>query len=141
MFSKIFQKNNHDDNSEGLYNTTLISQNIKFTGDIEAEKNIRLDGYMEGNINCKGKVIIGKTGNLIGTIIAQEAEVYGTVTGKMKIFGLLELKEKANVEGEIFTNNIISEPSAKFNGTCQMINENENKFFKSEEDKNDFVEN
>ncbi|MDR2402374.1 MAG: polymer-forming cytoskeletal protein [Cytophagales bacterium] len=117
MFSS---KNKNDNDSEGLYDTTIIGKDLKFNGDIDSVKNVRLDGKMDGKINCQAKLIIGRTGSLTGEIITQDAEIYGYVNGKIKVFGILELKKGSNIQGEIFTENIISEQGAKFNGRCCM---------------------
>lgn len=116
----MFHGKNKKDNNEGLYNTTIIGKDFNFNGNIDSIKNIRLDGRIDGIINCQGKVIIGKTGSLKGEIITQDAEVYGSVQGKMKVLGTLELKNSSDVRGEIYVKNLISEQGAKFNGTCYM---------------------
>jgi len=117
----MFQgKNKKDNKEEGLYDTTIIGKDFKFNGNIDSMKNIRLDGQIDGIINCQGKIIIGKTGNLKGEIFSQDAEIYGFVQGKMKIVNTLELKKGSEVRGEVYVKNLISEQGAKLNGTCYM---------------------
>lgn len=116
----MFSKNRGDDNSEGLYNTTIIGKDLKFNGNIDSMKNVRMDGKMEGNIDCQAKLIIGRTGSVKGEIVTQDAEIYGHIDGKIKVLGLLELRKGADIQGEIFAKNIVSEPGARFNGVCCM---------------------
>ena len=118
----MFHSKNKDSNGEGLYNTTIIGKDFNLNGNIDSMKNIRLDGKIDGIINCQGKVIIGKTGSLKGEINTQDAEIYGSVQGKIKVVGTLELKHGSNVRGEMYVKNLISEQGAKFNGTCYMDN-------------------
>lgn len=120
-------KSNKDGSGEGLYNTTIIGKDFNLNGNIDSMKNIRLDGKIDGIINCQGKVIIGKTGRLQGEINTQDAEVYGLIQGKIKVLGTLELKNGSDVRGEIYVKNLISEQGAKFNGTCYM-DEQEQKY-------------
>ena len=119
-----------EDNTEGLFNTSIIAKSLKLTGDLDSEKNIRVDGKIEGNVHCRAKVIIGKGGIVNGTIVTQDAEISGTVNGKITTFGCLEVKNGANIQGEIFTNNVVTEQGANINGTFNMIkNQNPNPDF------------
>lgn len=92
----------------------------KVVGDIQAENDFRLDGSVEGTIVCKGKIIIGTKGVMSGTMTCANADVMGTVEGKMVIADTLSLKSTARVEGEIITKTLSIEPQAVFSGTCDM---------------------
>ena len=116
-------KKKKEDSAEGLFNTSIIARSLKLTGDMESEKNIRIDGRVEGTVRCKAKVIIGKDGFLNGSITTQDAEVSGTVYGQINVFGCLEVKNGANIQGEIYTNNIVTEQGAKINGSFSMMKE------------------
>ncbi len=97
-----------------------LAHGTKVVGDIQAENDFRLDGSVEGTIVCKGKIIIGKNGLMSGTMTCANAEVMGTVKGKMIIADTLSLKATARVEGEIVTKTLSIEPQAVFSGTCDM---------------------
>ncbi len=114
-------KKKKDDIPEGLFNTSIIAKSLKVTGDLDSEKNIRVDGMIEGNVHCRAKVIIGKSGVINGTIVTQDAEISGTINGKITTFGCLEIKNGANIQGEILTNNVVSEQGANINGSVNMI--------------------
>ena len=92
----------------------------KVTGDIFAETDFRLDGVIEGSIECKGKVIIGAKGVLVGTLTCANAEIMGNVKGTLHITDTLSLKSTAKVEGDIDTKILSIEPQAVFSGTCDM---------------------
>ena len=51
-----------------------IEKNSSFVGNFNSESDFRIDGSFEGNIETKGKVVIGKNGNIDGTIICTSAE-------------------------------------------------------------------
>ena len=100
--------------------TTIIGAGTIITGDIESSGDIRIDGKLIGNLSSKAKVLIGQDGIVEGDIIGQQADIMGKVTGKIKIYELLQLRGKSNVSGEITTGKLEVEPSASFNGSCQM---------------------
>lgn len=97
-----------------------LTNGSKIIGNIFADKDFRIDGEVEGDIQCKGKVVIGQTGQLKGTISCVNAEIIGTVTGEILVAETLTLRSSANVTGEVKTRILVVEPNAVFNGTCSM---------------------
>lgn len=100
----------------------IIAQGTKIVGTIETDKDIRIDGSLEGDLSCKGKVVIGQQGHLHGTIDCNNAEILGVVDGEVAVSELLTLKSSARVSGKIKTKVLTIEPQALFSGTCQMGN-------------------
>lgn len=98
----------------------IIGAGTKITGDIETSGDLRVDGLIEGNIVSKGKLVLGTSGNIKGTIKCSSAEISGTFDGKMDVSELLSLKSTANFRGEMTVNKLSIEPGATFNGTCNM---------------------
>lgn len=78
-----------------------IAYGATVRGEIEATGVIRIDGKVQGTIYCKGKVVIGEQGEVIGDIKCQEAEIEGKHTGNTESLGLLHLKASATVIGDI----------------------------------------
>ena len=54
-----------------------FSVNTTIVGNINAASDIRIDGSLQGNIECAGKVIIGEQSRIQGNIIAANAEING----------------------------------------------------------------
>ncbi|PRZ01447.1 polymer-forming cytoskeletal protein [Marinilabilia salmonicolor] len=101
----------------------IIGQGTKITGDIETNGDIRIDGNIEGNINSKGKVVIGSNGLIKGEVFCSNAEVAGSLNGKITVSELLSLKASSKVNGDIKTGKLNIEPGAIFSGTCNMGNQ------------------
>jgi len=101
-----------------LHNT--ITNGTEIVGDINSQGDLRLDGFLKGNLNIKGRVVIGKTGKVVGTINCKNAEINGSVEGKIYVSELLSLTETANVKGDIFINKLNIQPGCKFTGACSM---------------------
>lgn len=103
-------------------NTTinLISIGTDITGDIKSIGDIRIDGSLSGNLNTKGKVVIGPTGKVTGEVICKNSEVSGIIEGKITVGQLLNLKASSKILGDIVTSKLSIEPGAKFTGSCKM---------------------
>lgn len=109
-------------------NTTinLISNGTEITGDIKSSGDIRIDGTLTGNLNTKGKVVIGPTGKVKGEVFCKNSEVSGMIEGKISVGQLLNLKNASKIVGDIFTFKLSIEPGAKFTGTCKMSDAEDN---------------
>lgn len=111
--------NNTQQNASGtLYNA--LTSGSKIIGTIVADSDIRIDGILEGELQCSGKVVIGEKGFVNGTITCQNAEILGKIEGKLAVKDTLALRSTSHIKGEIKTNILIIEPNAVFNGTCSM---------------------
>lgn len=98
----------------------IIANGTKVVGTITTSNDIKIDGSVEGDLICKGKVVIGAQGAFNGNIECQNAEIFGTVDGKMQISELLSLKSTAKIVGQIKTKTLCIEPNAIFTGSCDM---------------------
>lgn len=97
-----------------------VGQSTTVRGDIQSDGNFRIDGKVEGTITTTGKVVIGSTGYVQGDIICGNADIEGSVKGRLKVKELLALKASAKIGGDISTNKLSIEPGAVFTGSCQM---------------------
>ena len=102
------------------HNTLAAGTYVK--GDIKAEEDFRIDGKLEGNLECAGKVIIGSQAEIIGNIQCQNTDLMGIVSGNLTIYEVASLKSSVRFSGEIVTKYIEIEPGASFNGACRMLN-------------------
>ena len=116
MFNKAMSKNNSLENPS----VNLIGAGTVIEGDITTNGDIRIDGSLTGSINVKGKLVVGVSGTIEGEIICQNADVSGTIKGKIGVAELLSLKASSKLTGDIITNKIAVEPGATFSGSCSM---------------------
>jgi len=113
MFSKTKQ-------SAPTQISNRILQGTVIQGNIQSEGDLRIDGVIEGNIQIKGKMVLGEKGQLKGTLECSQAFISGRVVGDLKISEILTLNATAKVEGDIHTSKLITEEGATFNGKCIM---------------------
>lgn len=97
-----------------------IEKSTKITGEIVSEADFRIDGSLEGSIKTSGKVVIGKDGNINGTVVCNYADVEGKLNGKIEVRESLSLKSTSIIEGEAVIGKLIVESGAIFNAKCSM---------------------
>ena len=97
-----------------------LTAGSKIVGTITADSDYRIDGLIEGELNCSGKVVIGEAGRIKGTVVCANAEILGMMDGKITCHQQLSLRASGKVQGDVITKTLIVEPGAQFNGTCAM---------------------
>lgn len=97
-----------------------ISKGTIFKGDIESEGSFRIDGKLIGNIQTSGKIVLGESGSVVGDVKCQAADIEGIFEGKLVVENQLNIKSTAHIKGEVSTGQLMVEPGADVNGTCQM---------------------
>ena len=125
MFGNSSKKDNNtmasvsnDNSTQGGINS--LGQGTKLVGDLNAQNDMRIDGTLEGNLSCAGKLILGPKGLITGQIDCQNAVIEGSIDGIIRVKELLQVKESANITGEITTSKLMVQPGAIFNVKCSM---------------------
>lgn len=97
-----------------------IAKGSTVTGDIISDGDFRIEGTIQGNVKTPGKVVLGRTGIIKGTLTSANADIEGKFSGKLILTDTLSLKSTAYVEGEVEVAKLAVEPGATFNATCVM---------------------
>lgn len=100
--------------------TNSLVRGTSVEGTITTESDIRIDGKLVGQLISKGKVIIGPSGEINGDIECQNAMIEGHFSGRLQVHELLQVKETAQVEGEVQTGKLVVQSGSIFNVTCSM---------------------
>ncbi len=100
--------------------TNTLVVGTKVEGTITAQNDIRIDGIVEGILNCSGKLIIGHDGKVEGEANCQNAVIEGSFKGILTVEDVLDIRENANVSGEIRTGKLHVQNGASFNVSCDM---------------------
>jgi cytoskeletal protein CcmA (bactofilin family) len=120
MFNK--EKNPTSEKQFSSSSATLISAGTILNGDIISDNDLRIDGTVKGNIKCSAKIIIGSTGFVDGNIEGGNADITGKVQGNIVVKEFLQLRGECNVSGNLSAVKLQIDPTATFNGQCQMGN-------------------
>lgn len=98
----------------------IINDGTFIKGDVVAGGDIRIDGELTGNIEAKGRLVIGPKGKVEGQIVCGNIEISGYIKGKITVSELLTMKSSAQIFGDIIAGKLAVEPGSVFTGTCTM---------------------
>lgn len=105
------------------YNASGINSLVAGTvieGTIKAQSDIRIDGDLNGNLECSGRVIIGTEGRVTGEVNCQNAIIEGYIQGTLTVADELDIRETGSVNGEVNTGKLKIAPGGIFNVNCNM---------------------
>lgn len=108
------EKSKVDNDSPDRLNRLVSGVLLK--GDLTTESNLRVDGQIDGSISCKGKFVLGVSGQLNGNLFANEAEIEGLIVGDVKVDGLLTLRKSAIIKGALDVGRLVIEDGAQLVG-------------------------
>lgn len=97
-----------------------INEGTTIKGDITSSGYFRIDGRIEGNLSTPSKVVLGKTGLIIGSLVCESADIEGKIEGNLEVSGLLTLRASAVVDGDVSVGKLAVEPGAVMNASCVM---------------------
>ena len=117
-FKMAKQTSNFGDNLNQSIN--IINEGTLIKGDISANGDIRIDGELRGNIDARGRLVIGPKGKVEGEIDCNNIEVSGYLKGKITVSELLTMKYSARIFGDVIAGKLSVEPGSLFTGTCTM---------------------
>ena len=78
----------------------IIGNGVKLQGEITDADEVQIDGSADITVSADN-LIVGSTGNLKGTIQADNADVWGNVDGDLKVSGTLSVQELGSVSGSV----------------------------------------
>ena len=105
-------------NSSGLRELSVVELLLKVNGDLRSDGDIQVNGQVNGDVQC-ARLIIGRTGVIIGNITADEIVVGGEVKGVIRATRVI-MQETARVKSEVFHQELVIERGAWFEGVSRV---------------------
>jgi len=99
---------------------SLIGKTLLVKGEVISEDEIVIDGKVEGRINVKNRVIIGKNGVVEAEIDAREIVIRGRVNGNIKGTHRVEIVPEGILHGNINSPKVVIADGAVFEGKIDM---------------------
>ena len=99
---------------------TVIAKGITFTGVIEGEGIVQIEGRLEGEIKLKGSVTVATTGEVQGPITADAVRVAGEVQGSITAREHLCLERTGSIHGDVSTCSLVVE-NGRLDGSSKML--------------------
>ena len=101
---------------------SIIGEGIDFSGEINTEGNIHIDGIMKGLIKAN-EVVIGPTGDFDGEIIANNFIINGKVKGKFTI-GNLHVRKDGLLQGRAKYEILLVDSGGRIQGELGIAKQN-----------------
>jgi cytoskeletal protein CcmA (bactofilin family) len=98
----------------------ILSSDVEIKGSIKFQKELLIDGKVEGEINSEGVLTIGENANIRGEIKAKAVTVYGKVQGNITVAERCELKAKSTLQGDLKATRLTIEDGATFIGKSEV---------------------
>ena len=98
----------------------IIESSTKIVGDIFSEADFRIDGIVEGNVTTSGKIVVGKSGKINGKINCSNADISGSISGKIEVNEVLSLMSESLIQGDIVTGKLSVEEGAQVEASISM---------------------
>ena len=83
MFSKANKAAKRSGGSDRPVMPSIISANLRITGNLESEGDIQIDGVVEGDIKSES-LTVSDSATVRGAIDAETVTIAGSVTGQIK---------------------------------------------------------
>lgn len=99
----------------------LLSEGIVVEGDIQATKDIRIDGTLVGTLQTNGRLVLGPASKVTGGVNSPNIDIYGMVEGNIVSTGIVILRKDSKIKGTITTVTMMVEAGATFNGESKMV--------------------
>ena len=99
----------------------ILSGNVEIEGSITFEKELLIDGKVQGQITSDGVLTIGENADVRAEIKAKSISIFGQVHGNITATERFELKSKCILEGDLKAARLVMEEEATFIGQSEVI--------------------
>ncbi len=93
-----------------------LAAGTEVKGDIVTQGDIRIDGKIEGSVTSKGKLVVGNSGHILGTINCVTAHISGKLEGIISVSEMLTVQATGKINGETSYAKLTVEPGAELEG-------------------------
>ncbi|MDP8219372.1 MAG: polymer-forming cytoskeletal protein [Candidatus Theseobacter exili] len=102
-------------------NVTNLTPDVEIKGSIKFTNVLKIDGKFDGElITDEGDVIVGTTGAIKANVKVKNAIIEGKVDGNVIATEKVELKEKAQLHGDLKARTLVIEEGVVFVGKCNV---------------------
>ena len=102
-------------------NVTNLTADVEIKGTIKFEKIMNVDGKFEGELIADhGELIVGKTGTVKANVKVKNATIEGRLDGNIEVAEKVELKQNAQLIGDLQAKTLVIEEGVVFVGHCNV---------------------
>ena len=102
-------------------NVTNLTTDVEIKGTIKFDKVMNIDGKFEGELIANhGELIVGKTGTVKANVKVKNATIEGRLDGNIEAAEKVELKQNAQLIGDLQAKTLVIEEGVVFVGQCNV---------------------
>ncbi len=102
-------------------NMTNLTTDVDIKGTIKFDKVLKIEGKFEGEkVTNEGELIVGKTGTVKANVKVKNATIEGRLDGNVFAAEKVELKQKAQLIGDLQARTLVIEEGVVFVGQCNV---------------------
>lgn len=101
---------------------SILSADMRITGDVVSDGEIQIDGVIEGDIKCD-QLTIGEQARIDGEVVADGVHVHGAVAGQIRAKSIF-LAKTSHVKGDVVHETLAIEPGAYMEGHVRRFDGN-----------------
>lgn len=98
----------------------ILSKDVEIKGSIKFQREMIIDGKVEGEIHSDGVLTIGENADIRGEIKTKSITVYGKVHGNITVGERCELKSRSTLQGDLKAARLVIEEGATFIGKSEV---------------------
>lgn len=99
---------------------TVIDRDSQFDGNFRSDSDLLIEGTFEGEIDCKGTVIVAEGANVSATVRARNVVVAGSANGEVSCDERMTIQATGEVRGKAQAATLVVEEGAFFEGEFKM---------------------
>ena len=97
-----------------------LSSGVSIKGTVKFQKELLIDGEVDGRIDSQGRLTIGKSARIKGDIKTRSVIVDGNVHGNIMAAERCELRAGCTVNGDIEAPRLVVDEAASFVGSAKI---------------------
>ncbi|MBA2436211.1 MAG: polymer-forming cytoskeletal protein [Chthoniobacterales bacterium] len=98
----------------------VLSKDVVIKGSIKFQRDLMIDGKVEGEIDSDGVLTIGENADIRGDIKSKSIIVSGKVHGNITVAERCELKSRCTLQGDLKAARLVIEEGATFIGKSEV---------------------
>lgn len=103
----------------------FLDSGTSFTGDLQFEGTLRVDGNLSGSVTTPDVLIVGPSARVRADITAGAVQVHGRIIGDVSCSSRIEICPGGHLEGNIQTPRLIIEEGGTFEGQSHTTDESQ----------------
>jgi cytoskeletal protein CcmA (bactofilin family) len=101
--------------------STVIGKSVTIRGELSAREDLYMDGTVEGTVSLPdSQLTVGPNARVTADLNARDVVIYGFVEGNIRAAGRIELRESAQVKGDIVAERLSIEENATVKGKVEL---------------------